>query len=90
MYYSAKKEWKKLYIHNDNIAYPAEGVIRILKGSFPGLKMPKPNYGNILDVGCGDGRHFPLFSQIGLKGYGTEISHEICYALKKNLNKQNI
>ena len=33
-------------------------------------------------LGCGDGRHFPLFEQSGLKGYGTEISDEICRILK--------
>jgi len=90
MQYNAKKEWQKLYIENQSIAYPAEGVIRILKGKFPRLKMPKPTSGNILDLGCGDGRHFPLFEQVGLNGYGTEITEKICNVLKKRLRKLNI
>lgn len=90
MKYNAKREWQKLYTENQDIAYPAEGVIRILKGSFPGLKMPKTTSGKILDLGCGDGRHFPLFEQIGLKGYGTEITDHICEKLQDILTNLGI
>jgi ubiquinone/menaquinone biosynthesis C-methylase UbiE len=72
------------------MSYPAEGVIRILKGSFPDLKMSTPVCGRILDLGCGDGRHFPLFAQIGLTAYGTEISSSICEKLIKQLNELKI
>ena len=34
MNYSATNEWSKLYGPNSQISYPAEGVIRIFKGSF--------------------------------------------------------
>lgn len=88
--YNAKREWLNLYSGNDAVSYPAEGVIRIFKGSFPGLRMPKPISGNILDLGCGDGRHFPLFEQSGLKGYGTEISDEICGILKSRLDNIDV
>jgi len=90
MTYNAKDEWTRLYQASEEIAYPAEGVIRLLKGTFPGLKMPRPTSGNILDLGCGDGRHFPLFEQVGLTGYGTEISEEICSAITKRLNERGI
>ena len=90
MHYSAKDEWTRLYLNSEEISYPAEGVIRILKGSFPSLKMPKPASGKILDLGCGDGRHLPLFQQVGLVGYGTEISSEICDALTKRLSERGI
>lgn len=90
MSYDAKSEWTRLYSVNNQMAYPAEGVIRILKGSFPALLMPKPSSGNILDLGCGDGRHFPLFEQVGLTGYGTEISEDICEVLTQRLNDRGI
>lgn len=90
MIYDAKNEWTRLYSTANDIAYPAEGVIRILKGEFPGLKMPKPKAGAILDLGCGDGRHFPLFEQVGLTGYGTEISDDICEVLTKRLSDRGI
>ena len=68
MPYDAKSEWTRLYNVQNDLSYPAEGVIRILKGSFPKLLMPKPRAGKILDLGCGDGRHFPLFEKVGLTG----------------------
>jgi len=50
MQYDAKSEWTNLYRWQTDMSYPAEGVIRILKGSFPGLLMPKPTAGKILDL----------------------------------------
>jgi SAM-dependent methyltransferase len=62
--------------------YPAEAVIRIFKGTYPNLKMPKPKAGDsILDVGCGDGRHFPLFKSLGMNAAGSEITPEIVQSL---------
>lgn len=90
MNYDAKIDWGNLYDEPKEISFPAEGVIRIFKGTFRGLGMPKPTSGKILDLGCGDGRHFPLFQQIGLDAYGTEISDEICKGLKDRLDKRKI
>jgi SAM-dependent methyltransferase len=88
--YDAKDEWTRLYKVQSELSYPAEGVIRILKGSFPGLLMPKPGAGKILDLGCGDGRHFPLFEQVGLAGYGTEITDDICADLRQRLKGRGV
>jgi SAM-dependent methyltransferase len=90
MMYDAKNEWIALYKDQNDLSYPAEGVIRILKGVFPGLLMPKPCAGKILDLGCGDGRHFPLFDQVGLTGYGTEIADDICEGLSQRLKGRGI
>lgn len=90
MPYDAKSEWTRLYNVQNDLSYPAEGVIRILKGSFPKLLMPKPRAGKILDLGCGDGRHFPLFEKVGLTGYGTEISDEICGELTQRLKDRGV
>ena len=90
MAYNAKNEWTKLYKDQNDLSYPAEGVIRILKGDFPELLMPNPSTGKILDLGCGDGRHFPLFEQVGLTGYGTEITDDICAGLSKRLKDRGV
>jgi SAM-dependent methyltransferase len=74
----AANQWTKFYTENAGMMYPAEAVIRIFKGTYPNLKMPKPKAGDkILDVGCGDGRHFPLFHSLGMKASGSEITLEI-------------
>ena len=52
--------------------------------------MPKPTKGAILDLGCGDGRHFPIFNQSNLDAYGVEISEEICLNVSANLSDKKI
>lgn len=54
MGYDSKKAWGELYSGDSPIAYPAEGVIRIFKGTFPALTMPRDHANlSILDMGCG-------------------------------------
>lgn len=83
--YQAGANWTT-HIATSGLAYPAEYVIRIFRGSYPGLRMPKPQAGqSVLDVGCGDGRHLPLFRSIGLDAHGIEISKEIVDHLRSSL-----
>jgi SAM-dependent methyltransferase len=88
--YDAIKNWESLYSEISEIAYPAEGVIRILKGTFPELNMPQITGGRILDMGCGDGRHVPLLTSIGMEVCATEISEKICDELRKYFIKSDI
>jgi SAM-dependent methyltransferase len=75
---NAAHQWTQFYTGTAEMMYPAEAVIRIFKGSYSGLRMPKPQQGQcILDVGCGDGRHFPLFHSLGLAVSASEITEEI-------------
>lgn len=84
---NAARQWTQFYTENTGIMYPAEAVIRIFKGSYPKLKMPKPKAGqSILDVGCGDGRHFPLFQSLGMMPAGSEITSEIVAAIDGRLS----
>ena len=38
----AANQWTNFYTTNTEMMYPAEAVIRIFKGAYPNLKMPKP------------------------------------------------
>ena len=83
----AARQWTNFYVDNPGTMYPAEAVIRIFKGSYPNLTMPKPKPGDsILDVGCGDGRHFLMLASMGLKLAGSEITQEIVDALYPRLS----
>jgi ubiquinone/menaquinone biosynthesis C-methylase UbiE len=84
---NAAHQWTQFYTGNAEMMYPAEAVIRIFKGSYPNLKMSKPKRGDkILDVGCGDGRHFELFSDLGMELAGTEITQDIVNSVAENLS----
>jgi len=89
--YNARKEWAKRYSRDKQIAYPSEYVIRIFKGSYPTLNFNKNfNKKKICDLGCGDGRNFPLLHECGFSLYGTEITEQIIKKIKKNLSTFNI
>jgi SAM-dependent methyltransferase len=84
--YDAVENWESLYTDLSEIAYPAEGVIRIFKGKFPHLNMPTIVGGDVLDLGCGDGRHIRLLSSVGLNVSATEISDKICQEVIRLFN----
>jgi SAM-dependent methyltransferase len=87
----AANRWTEFYTKNSEMMYPAEAVIRIFKGTYPNLTMPKPKPGqSVLDVGCGDGRHFPLFHELRLRAFGTEITDEICQSLADRMSSLDI
>lgn len=90
--YEPKKKWAKLFSKKKNISYPAEGVIRIFKGSFPKLKLNFKKTNKILDLGFGDGRHLMFLKKLGLNVFGTEISADIVNKAKQNfqISKRNL
>lgn len=76
--YDASASWNNIYGKGADVAYPAEAVIRVFLGEFPKLLFDKNFSGKkILDLGYGDGRHFPLFKRLNLKLSGVEITQEI-------------
>ncbi|MDO9227515.1 MAG: class I SAM-dependent methyltransferase [Pseudomonadota bacterium] len=87
--YQAGNQWTGHFaghFANHALAYPAEYVIRIFRGSYPHLAMPKPQSGqSVLDVGCGDGRHLPFFASLGLDAHGVEIAAPIVEQLRGRL-----
>ena len=82
--YDPQLKWSELYSEH-RLAYPAEGVIRIFLGKFPNLKINNEFDGkSILDLGFGDGRHFPLFKRLNMRIFGVEIADEIVKSTYKN------
>ncbi len=68
-------------------AYPAEQLIRILKGNFPKLNFDK-NYSEkiILDMGCANGRNTALMAALNFKEIiAVDLSEELL-----NLTRNNI
>jgi ubiquinone/menaquinone biosynthesis C-methylase UbiE len=89
MMYDSRAEWTKNILGQSSFAYPAEYIIRILKGNYPRLSLNKNYRGKKLgDIGCGDGRNFVVMRECGFDLYGTEISPEIIEKVRDNL--QNI
>lgn len=83
--YSADNQWTQAFSRHE-MAYPAEYVIRIFRGNYPHLSMPKPKPGqSILDVGCGDGRHLVFLNSLGLDAHGVEISPNLVEQLRERL-----
>jgi len=83
--YQANAQWTG-HFASHGLSYPAEYVIRIFRGSYPRLAMPTPRSGqSVLDVGCGDGRHLPFFTGLGLEAHGVEISAPLVAQLRERL-----
>ena len=91
MIYRAATQWTSYFSGAEGVAYPSEYVIRIYRGNYPRLAMPKPVAGQrILDVGCGDGRNMLFFQTLGLDVHGVEISNPVVEKLRDNLGPTGI
>ncbi len=86
-----KKKWTQSIL-SSQMAFPAEYVIRIFKGSYPRLNLKKDPFTGkkICDVGCGDGRNLVLLKQCGFDVYGTEITKQIAQKAQDNLRRVGI
>jgi len=68
--------WSNHYGLKTELAFPAQGLIRIMKDKYP--KLPEiTKFGTSLDLGCGDGRNTNFLMQLGFKSWGVEISSSI-------------
>ncbi|NIA69547.1 class I SAM-dependent methyltransferase [Pelagibius litoralis] len=91
MSYDPRTAWESAYRSQTEIAYPAEGVIRIFKGRFPKLNLPTEHKGlSILDLGCGDGRHLPFFASLGFEVSAVEISDNLCESLQQKMSSISV
>lgn len=88
--YDARNAWTGHFAAH-GLSYPAEAVIRIFKGQFPDLKMPRPESGGTaLDIGCGDGRHLVFFDTLGLKATGVEIAEDVCTQVREQVSAAGV
>ena len=80
-----KAEWDRSYLNRDNfVFYPHEEVIRFVSRHIrkrTGLNefndvAADPEKLNILDLGCGIGRHVIYCHDMGLQAYGVDLSDE--------------
>lgn len=63
-------------------AYPAQGLIRVLRGTYPRLPRLRKS-GAAVDVGCGDGRNAAFLRDEGFEVTGVEISTQIVEFLER-------
>ena len=63
-------------------AYPAQGLVRILRGAYPTLPAV-PKDGVAVDVGCGDGRNSRFLSDQGFSVIGIETDKSHVSELRK-------
>jgi SAM-dependent methyltransferase len=75
--YKASDSWIKHFEAGER-NYPSQGLIRILRGTYPDHQPIDLKQLMILDLGSGDGRNSEYLRTLGGKVYGVEISEEIC------------
>lgn len=68
-------------------AYPDENIVRFLVANFPANTRKGKN---ILDLGCGTGRHLILLNRLGFEAYGIEGSSVGAQACDEWLKKENM
>ena len=81
MSYNPKKEWEKALsgdLQSNN--FPAQGLIRLFRGSYP-LLTKIVESGKVLDLGCGDGRNTKFLQEEGYEVIGIEISENTIFDL---------
>lgn len=83
MSYDARKMWEEDIVKSRDV-FPAQGLIRVLRGRYPGLA-PFKKGGTALDAGCGDGRNAIFLRDEGFHVTGLEISESICSELSQRI-----
>jgi SAM-dependent methyltransferase len=79
--YDPKSAWQKpLTSRAPTGSFPAQGLIRILRGDYPSLP-PIPTSGKAIDIGCGIGRNTVFLADSGYRTTGFEISESITESL---------
>ena len=79
-----EKSWSHHWLaETTSVNYPAEGLIRLVKGNYPRHAPITLENLTVLDIGSGDGRNSEFLRLQGAVVSGVEISHDICSSAKK-------
>jgi SAM-dependent methyltransferase len=72
--------------------YPVEFVVRSFLGTYPDHHFNRKDFvgRRVLDLGCGDGRNFPLLSRLGFDAHGIEISEDIVRSTRSILDHHGL
>jgi ubiquinone/menaquinone biosynthesis C-methylase UbiE len=71
------RDWERFFSDKERV-FPAEGLIRVLKGTYPRLsKINHIRKSKALDQGCGDGRNSELLKSLGYQVYGVDVSEQM-------------
>lgn len=73
---SAEEAWTK-HFSSPKSTFPAQGLIRLVKGNYPNHGPLDISGKTLLDLGCGDGRNSEFLSACGAVVTGVEISKEL-------------
>jgi len=69
--------------------YPSEHVVRFIFTQFP-RNLKERNNLQILDLGCGAGRHTTFLAKEGFQTYATDISEEGLKVVEKRLKDEKL
>ncbi len=78
--------------NNPAFTFPPEWVVRTFLGNYPDLRLDKTRFAgsDILDMGFGDGRCFPLLHKLGFNLHGVELTEEILSLCRTRMDSLGI
>lgn len=76
MIYDAQSNWKSFFEKQQQMPFPSEGLIRVIRGHYPYLP-DLPRGCKALDVGCGEGVNTAFLAGEGYEVTGLEIDEQI-------------
>ena len=88
----AKKYSARYGVQDATHLYPVEFVVRAFLGTYPNHHFDPTGFvgKRILDLGCGDGRNFPLLQRLGFETHGVEISDAIVQSTKCRVEQHGL
>lgn len=87
-----KNDWKTIYSelskNDEDLNYPSETLVRLIKGNYININKINLKNKKILDVGFGNGNNLSFLCSLSNNVYGVEIEKSICKFVKQKLKKK--